>query len=53
VNAQITFILYLPPPRLHYRQRMSFYKLNLPQQKPNHKINKIEAVIQLSYHQVR
>jgi len=31
---------------------MWFYKLNLPQQKPNHKIDKIEAVIQLLYHQV-
>jgi len=30
---------------------MWFYKLNLPQQKPNHNINKIEAVIKLSYHQ--
>jgi len=26
-----------------------FYKPNLSQQKPNHKIDKIEAVIQLSY----
>jgi len=31
---------------------MWFYKRNLPQQKPNHKIDKIVAVIQLSYHQV-
>jgi len=31
---------------------MRFSKLNLPQQEPNRKIDEIEAVIQLSYHQV-